>query len=418
MRRVQDLEIRGIKVMRAAYLDCFSGISGNMALAALIDAGVPARWLRETVKKVVPDHRLVVKQAMRCGIGGVHVRVTYNKKAQPHRRLSHIVKMIRAGALAEPVRERSIEVFKKLAEVEAKVHRIDLQQVHFHEVGAVDAIVDVVGTVAGLHRLGIDELSCSPLPLSGGEVECAHGTLPLPAPAVMELVKGIPIKGVAGEVELVTPTGAALAVTLAGSFGPMPQMRVETVGVGLGDRELDGRPNLLRLIVGESMSIGQSMVQFEAAIDDMNAEHFDFLMERLHEAGALEVLLVPAQMKKNRPGTLVRALAGPENRERVQGAFFSHSTTLGVRMWEVGRTVAARESLTVKTPYGKVRVKKARQPDGGYTQKPEYDDLKRSAKNSGTSLRTVERAVWEALNKPATKAHTKSGSGRARRSGK
>ena len=391
--------------MRIAYLDCFAGMCGNMALGAVISAGVSPAWLKAQVKRVVPGFRLAVAESSRRGIRGVHVRVEYAKKGQPHRRLGDIERMIGASGLSERVRERSAMVFGRLAAAEAKVHGMGREEVHFHEVGAVDAIVDVVGTVAGLERLGIEELVCSPLPMSGGEVECAHGTLPVPAPATLELLRerGAPVRGSALEAELVTPTGAALATTLADSFGPMPAMTLTALGVGLGDRELPDRPNLLRLILGERLGAGDSVIQLEAGIDDMPAEHFDFLMDRLHEAGALEVMLVPAQMKKNRPGTLVRVLVREDQQLMVQAALFNHSSTLGVRSCRVHRAVLDRESALVKTRFGPVRIKRAGRPDGSLRVHVEYDDLKAAAEKAGTSLAAVEAAALAAWRKQGEK---------------
>jgi uncharacterized protein (TIGR00299 family) protein len=388
--------------MRAAWLDCFSGISGNMLLAAVLDAGADPRRLRAEVKSVVPDFRLVVKDQARGHLGGKHVRVLYQKRGQPARRLGHIVKMIRSSGLPARVRENSVKVFTALANAEARVHRIAPQEVHFHEVGAVDAIVDVVGSVAGLELLGVRAVACSPLPVNYGEVQCAHGTLPLPAPAVMELLKGVPVRPLALDTELVTPTGAALAVTLSSSFGPMPAMKVEAIGSGLGDREIPGRPNLMRLVIGETMAPAAAVLQIEAAIDDMSPEHYDFLMDRLLEAGALEVLFIPAQMKKNRPGTMVRALAEAEAADRVEAALFNHSTTLGVRRCEVARAVLPRHSVTVPTPFGNLAAKIAERPDGTARVHPEYDQVKRAAEKAGVSLQTVENAVRDALKQRRT----------------
>ena len=265
--------------------------------------------------------------------------------------------------------------------------------VDFHEVGAVDAIVDVVGTVFGLHELGVGRLSCSELPLMSGQVECAHGTLPLPAPATAELLRGAPVRGLPGDAELVTPTGAALVVTLAESFGPPPPMTVATVGVGLGHRDLGRRPNLLRLLVGAAVGAAETATQLEAAVDDMPAEHFDFLLDRLHAAGAVEVLFVPAQMKKNRPGVLVRALCAPEVRAEVRRALLDHSTTLGVREWLVERATLRRGSFSVRTTYGELRVKRALKPGGSERLHVEYDDLKRAAGKAGATLAEVEAAA-------------------------
>jgi len=383
---------------KTAYLDCFSGISGNMALAAVIDAGASDRFIRATVKKVVREFTLSVKEARKPPLRGKLVSVKHPKR-QPRRNLPAIKRMIRNSRVPEEIKEKSVKVFETLADAEAAVHGTSREKIHFHEVGAVDAIVDIVGTVAGLHHLGVKEIFCSALPMAGGEVETEHGLLPLPAPAVAWMVKGLPVRGVPGEHELVTPTGAALAVSLCASFGPMPAMRIESVGVGLGDRDIPGRPNLMRLFVGERSAHGDAAVQIEACIDDMPAERFDFLMERLDEAGALEVAFLPAQMKKNRPGVLVRVLTGPGSLAGVRDALLAHSTTLGVREYEVYRTVLPRQWIKVDTAYGPIRVKAAKRPGGGVRLHPEYEDLKKAAEKAGVDLETVEReAVRAALS--------------------
>jgi hypothetical protein len=384
-------------LQRLAYLDCFSGIAGNMLLGAIVDAGVSPRLIAAAARRVVKDFRLQVTDAARGHLGGKLVRVAVGKNREPERRLPEIERLISASGLPPTVVARSLAVFRRLAAAESRVHRVRPEEVHFHETGAVDAMVDVVGSVAGLFALGVDAVFCSPLPLAGGEVECAHGRLPLPAPAVLELLAGVPVKGVAGEGELVTPTGAALAVGLASGFGPLPAMTIERTGVGLGSRDDHQRPNLMRLIVGRAFGAAETVVQLEAAVDDMPGEHFDFLLERLHAAGALEVLLIPAQMKKNRPGVLVRALCPPADRAAVRDALLNHSTTLGVREHEAARTVLPREIRTVATRYGRVRVKLALRPDGSRRRHPEYDDLKRAAAAAGVSLSEVEREALAAL---------------------
>ena len=381
---------------KTCYLDCFSGISGNMMLGAVIDAGVSPRWLRSQIKNVVSDFQLSVKDQTRSHIGGTYVNVKFKEEGQPHRKLSDIEKMIDNSGLHPDIINNSKKVFRNLAKAEAKVHRIPVNQVHFHEVGAVDAIVDVVGSVAGLHKLGVDEIICSPLPVTGGEVCCCHGNIPLPAPAVLELVKGVPVKGLPGEVELVTPTGAALAVSLSIYFGPMPTMVIKEVGTGLGSRDIKDRPNIMRVVIGEKLTKGEVSIQLETAIDDMNPEYFDFLMDKLHDAGALEVAFIPSQMKKNRPGTLVRVLSAPNNRDKVVEELFNHSTTLGIREFEVSRTVLTRKFMSVKTPYGNIKVKLANRPDGTVRIHPENDDVKKAAKNNGVSMEKVERAAHHA----------------------
>ncbi len=381
---------------RAAYLDCFSGVSGNMFLGALIHAGVKPASIRKAVKRVVGDFTLAAKNEERAHMAGVHVKVGYRKKDQRHRGLPRIEEMIRKSGLPGPVISDSLRVFRALAEAEAKVHGVPVEKIHFHEVGAVDAIVDVVGTVFGLFELGVGEVHCSPLPLCGGEVQCAHGTLPLPAPAVMELVKGLPVRGMEGDLELVTPTGASLVSTLAKRFGPMPAMTVSAVGVGLGDRDIPHRPNVTRLILGEKKGEGDSVVQIEASIDDMTPESFGFLMDRLLEAGALDVSFLPCQMKKNRPATLVRALAGHGNREAVTRTLLRHSATLGVREYEVSRTVLPRSTFKVETRFGTIRVKKAEGPDGSVRLHPEYDDVAAAAAARDATMAEVSRAALEA----------------------
>lgn len=368
-----------------------------MALAAVIDAGVSPQWLRQTLRRMIPDFRLEVRRELRGSLYGVHLRVVPGERRPRERNLAAISARIRRSGLPAEITTKSLEVFQRLAAAEAKVHHCPVSEVHFHEVGAVDAMVDVVGTVAGLFRLGVQTISASPLPLGRGQVRCRHGVLPLPSPAVLELLAGVPVTGVEETAELVTPTGAALVVGLASAFGPWPPMKMEKIGVGLGDHQLKSRPNLLRLILGETVSSAAELLQLEAAIDDMPAERFDFLMEQLQAAGAVEVLLVPAQMKKNRPGTLVRALLPPERREAVIEAFFRHSTTLGVRAFPVSRAALPRQQITVRTAYGRLRVKTAVSPEGDLRYHPEYDDLKAAARKAGVSLTVVEKALAEVL---------------------
>jgi len=388
--------------MRLAYLDCFCGISGDMMLAALIDAGADPRALRKMLRAVAADFRLTVKDDQSRGFAGKRVRVTCAKK-QPERRLRQIEKMIANSGLPRPVVEKSLAVFKNLAKAEARAHGIKPEQVHFHEVGAIDAIVDVVGSAAGLYLLEAEEVICSPLPVAGGEVKCAHGVLPLPAPAVLELLKGVPVVGASGDKELVTPTGAALAVSMASGFGPLPPMTIERHGVGLGSHELPDRPNLMRLILGTAAGRGETLLQLETVIDDMNPQHFDFLLERLHAAGALEVVLVPVQAKKNRPGSLLRALVRPRDRDRVSEELFAHSTTLGLREYEVKRRSLSREIRTVTTRFGRVRVKTALRPGQGPSFRPEFEDLKKAARAAGVTLEAVEREALKAVLKSGDK---------------
>ena len=388
--------------MKIAYFDCFAGISGNMALAAVADAGIGPRGIQEALAGLrLSGYRLHFRRRQEQGLAGLQLRVELTGRRPRHRNLEAITRLIRRGRLPPEVKDKSIAVFSALARAEAKVHRVPVQEVHFHEVGAVDAIVDVVGTVAGLHALGVGRVLCSPLPLSRGEVLCLHGLLPLPAPATLALLKGVPVYAGAAEGETVTPTGAALVRTLAQDFGPLPAMTLEKTGVGLGDRRIEGRPNLLRLIVGQAFAGGEdTVVELAANLDDLPAERFDYLMEQLFAAGALDVLVLPAQMKKNRPGALLQVLARPQDRLTILRTLFLHSTTLGVRYRELYRTVLPRRTETVATRFGKVRVKWALRPDRRETAHPEYDDLRRLARRTGRTLAEIEAEVLRRTGSP------------------
>ena len=391
--------------MKIAYFDCFAGISGNMALAAVADAGIGPAGIREALAGLkLSGFRLHFSRRKEQGLAGLHFRVELTGRRSTRRNLEDITRLIRQSRLPPEVKAKSISVFAALARAEAKVHQVPVPEVHFHEVGAVDAIVDVVGTVAGLEALKVGRVVCSPLPLNRGEVLCQHGLLPLPAPATLALLKGVPVYGSAAEGETVTPTGAALVRTLAQDFGLLPAMTLDQTGVGLGDRRIEGRPNLLRLIVGEALAgMEETVVELEANLDDLPAERFDYLMEQLFAAGALDVLVLPAQMKKNRPGALLQVLARPQDRAAVLRAIFLHSTTLGVRFRELGRAVLPRRTETVVTRFGKVRVKWALRPDQRETAHPEYDDLCRLARRTGRTLAEIEAEVLrrEGSSRPA-----------------
>lgn len=305
----------GDRSSKLAYFDCFSGVSGDMTLGALLDLGVPVEWLRgELARMPMGDFELEAVRVERAGMTALHVRVTA-PEAGGARHLADIRRIVEGASYPERVRKRSIDIFTRLAEAEAAVHGTTVEEVHFHEVGAVDAIVDVVGTALGLERLGIDRVTCSPIPITSGSVACAHGVLPLPAPAVAHLLRGVPVYGLESRVETVTPTGAAIVTTLASGFGAPPEMVLGPAGCGAGSRDTPGRPNILRILTGEETGPGGGAVEtvtiVECAIDDMSPELFGYLMERLLEDGALDVLWLPAHMKKNRPGTLVQVLCEP-----------------------------------------------------------------------------------------------------------
>ncbi len=384
--------------MKIAYFDCFAGISGNMALAAVADAGLGPRGIEQALRGLkLTGYRLRFTRRREQGLAGLHLEVQITAGRRRHRNLDDITRLLGSSRLPAEVKEQSLAVFSALARAEAKVHREPVSQVHFHEVGAVDAIVDVVGTVAGLFALKVDRVLCSPLPLGRGEVRCEHGLLPVPAPATLALLEGVPVFGGPELGETVTPTGAALVRTLADEFGPLPLFTLEKTGVGLGDRRLAGRPNLLRLITGEAGPGQETVVELSANLDDFPAERFAYLMEQLFAAGALDVAALPAQMKKNRPGTLLQVLARPADRPAVIRALLLHSTTLGVRYREMFRTALPRRIETVATRFGPARVKWARRPDGAETPHPEADDLYRLARKSGRPLAEIEAEVLRRL---------------------
>lgn len=319
---------------------------------------------------------------------------------RPHgggRSYTEIRRLLERARLEPEVRGRALAAFAALAEAEARVHGIAVAQVHFHEVGAVDAIVDVVGTAIGLQRLGVARITCTPLPLGHGAVDTEHGRLPLPAPATLELLRGLPVTPAHIAWETVTPTGAALVRTLVDAFCPLPAMTVERIGLGAGNDRAGGLPNVLRAVLGrEGGSHADRVVLLECHLDDLVPEHFEYLMERLFEAGALDVALQHLQMKKNRPGFAIRVVARPAERESLARVLFAESTTLGVRISEADRIVLAREERRVATPFGPIRVKLVRDAAGRPTPSAEYDDCKAAARRAGVPLREVVRVAEEA----------------------
>lgn len=394
--------------MKFAYLDCSSGISGDMFLAALLDAGVPAKSLMEELKKIsLGFYEFKRTRAVRGGLVGARVEIRGAGK-HPERHLSHIEKLIGESALSESVKGRSLEIFRRLAEVEGKLHNQPPEEVHFHEVGALDAIIDVVGACAGLELAEISELVASPLNLGGGRVEAAHGSLPVPAPATAELLKGLPVYSSGVEAELVTPTGAAIVSSLAASFGPFPAMKVERIGYGAGERDIPGHPNLARLFVGaregaekaRAGAPGDEVVSvIEANLDDMSPQLYGYLADRALAAGALDVTCTPAQMKKNRPGMRVSILAAPEAGDALARLLFEQTTTLGVRIYEARRKVLERRVVTVDTPYGPVNVKLAWLDGKVVNAAPEYDDCQRVATEKNVPLKEVLLAAQIAYRK-------------------
>lgn len=378
--------------MRIAYVDCFSGASGDMFLGACLDCGLPLEVLREGLARLpLTGYDLHRETVSRSGIQATRLHVRLTAEEQPHRHLSDILGIIQESDLPERVKDRSGRVFRALAEAEAAVHGRSVESVHFHEVGAVDAIVDVVGTVLCLERLGVERLYSSALTVGTGWVEAAHGRLPVPAPATAALIRGKPVRQVDTGCELLTPTGAALLVALAEGFGPVPPMRVTSVGYGAGGRDLPRHPNLLRLLVGEAEepSLTDEVVVLETNLDDTSGEVLGHLGGLLMERGALDAFFVPIQMKKQRPGVLLTVLAEPERASELERLIFTHTGTFGIRRRRVERHKLARTSEVVETEYGPVRVKVGRLGGEVVVASPEYEDCARLARSEGVPLRQV-----------------------------
>ncbi|HEV2717825.1 MAG TPA: nickel pincer cofactor biosynthesis protein LarC [Terriglobales bacterium] len=445
--------------MRIAYLDCFSGMSGDMFLGALVDAGVPAHVFEQTVAALNIGARLEISRVNRSGITATKVDVYVNgekelpreeyweQHAHNHehprghehhhspdrqpislrehnfsrtaeaddrsaetlagvpaprdhshqhgRGLKEIREIIRQAAISERVKATAIEIFEALGAAEAKIHNTTVGEAHFHEVGAVDAMVDIVCAAVGAEALGVDQFVCSPLNVGGGTVKCAHGTFPVPAPATLELLQNAPVYSSGLEVELVTPTGAAIAKTLATRFGWFPAMRVQKIGYGAGTRDFSGHANVVRLSVGESQpelaaNVSQETIAvLEANLDDLNPQVFGYVMDRLLQEGALDAFGLPVQMKKNRPGMLLTVLAKPEDAVRLTEIIFSETTTLGVRRRDESRQTLARKWITVTTKWGDVRLKIASMNGTVTNYAPEYEDCRRIATEHHVPLKDV-----------------------------
>lgn len=382
-----------------AYFDCYSGISGDMTLGALVDAGADPEALRAQVAGLgLAGYDLRFEKVERQGITGTKAVVALDEGvARPHRHLSDILAILDASSLPPVVRERASNVFKTLAEAEARVHGVAVEQVHFHEVGALDAIVDVVGSVAGLELLGVRQVYASSLPTGKGMVRTSHGPLPVPAPATMEILARVaaPLRAVDVEAELVTPTGAAILATLA-TFR-QPDMQLKSVGYGFGTRQLPWA-NALRLWLGEPVEPGPGLERtslIEANLDDTTPEALGFAMERLFAAGALDVFFTPIQMKKNRPATMLSVIAPLDREGDLAAAVIRETTTLGVRISRTSRITAERRVETVDTPLGPVRVK-VKTFQGKVSYSPEYEDCARIARERGVTLSEVGRAALEA----------------------
>ena len=388
--------------MKTLYFDCFAGASGDMILGAMVAAGVDPRVLREQLSLLgVEGFSVEFETVNRSGLSATYARVKAAHE-HTHRHLADILKIIFASGLSEGVKQRAAKIFSRLAEAEARVHHEPVDHVHFHEVGALDAIVDVVGASISFELLAIDRFVCSPLHVGSGTVEMAHGRFPVPPPAVTELLKGVPFYSTDVAGELLTPTGAAIITTVADEYGAIPQMVVEQVGYGAGTREYDKFPNVLRVLLGEAEShttTDERLWMIETNIDDLSPQIIGHVMDRAFELGALDCYFTPVQMKKNRPGVLLSILCGKREKEAVMRLVFTETTTLGVRSYEVERRALERNIVSVETPYGPIDVKVAHLNGQIVNEMPEFEQCRRAAKDADVPLKVVDEAVRLALAK-------------------
>ncbi len=388
--------------MKILYFDCFAGIAGDMIIGALLDAGLDLDELRgELATLKVPGYTLSAEKTARNSITGTKFNVNVSEEDHAHRHLKDIVELIDSSELSDTVKERSAQTFRTLAAAEASIHGESIESVHFHEVGGVDSIIDIIGSFIGLEKLGIEAVYASRVHLGTGFVRSAHGKIPVPAPATLALLQDVPVYSTGITSELVTPTGAAVLVTLAKEFGPLPRMTVERTGYGAGSRELE-IPNLLRVCIGEAAGPAakrEELVLAETNIDDMNPQLFDHVGERLFEQGALDVYLTPVQMKKGRPATVLSALVRPDKLDEVLSVIFSETTTLGVRINRIERAYLERELVKVETRYGTVSVKVARTAGGIANVSPEYEECRAIAAAQHLPLKDVYDEVKAAARR-------------------
>ena len=423
---------------KTLYIDCFSGVAGDMFLGGFLDLGLPVDALREALGSLAIDHGTITSErVLRAGVsatkftllepafekgqavpiqaGAHHSRAsghhhhahshdhdhghephTHDSGGVGHHRLEDIEHYIDRSALSAAARERAVALFRRLAEAEAAIHQTPLDRVHLHEVGALDSIVDIVGSVFAMEWLGADQVVASPINVGSGTVRCAHGVFPVPAPATAALLKGVPIYARGVPTELTTPTGALLVTEFAGSYGPLPEMQVNGIGYGAGDKDFPEHPNVVRLLVGESATrpVLETIVSIECEIDDMNPQLFGPLMDRLYAAGALDVYYAAVQMKKNRPGTLVSVIAPPDRRDALAGILFTDTTTIGVRHREMLRERLDRTTRPIETPLGTIRFKVASRNGLVVNAAPEFEDCVRVAAERGLSIKEVQaRAI-------------------------
>jgi uncharacterized protein (TIGR00299 family) protein len=385
--------------MKLAYFDCFSGISGDMTLGALVDAGCDVEIMRSGLAGLrVPGWTISAEKVWKNGVAATFVRVATEDQSK-HRGLSAILDILEKSNLTEQVRKNAAAIFRKLGEAEAAVHDVSLEKIHFHEVGAVDAIVDIVGACIGCEALGIEKFACSALNVGGGTAKMAHGLLPVPAPATAKLLQGKPTYSNGAQKELVTPTGAAIVATLCDSFGPQPAMSVSAIGYGAGSSDLEGQPNVVRIMVGEAAEkvvpgFDEEISVVEANLDDMNPQIYGYFLEKAMAAGALDVYTTPVQMKKNRPGTLLTLLCQPADTNHLMSLIFAETTTLGARTYRAQRRALPRETVNVHTQYGDVHIKLSRVNGRIRHVAPEYEDCRKLAREKNVPLQQV---ISEAL---------------------
>jgi hypothetical protein len=401
--------------MKIAYFDCFSGISGDMVLGALVDAGVDISRIEVELRKLpVSGWTISAEKVKRKGIGATYVRVESSEQTK-HRHLHQILGMIEAAGLAPRVAQRAKTIFECLGEAEARIHQVPVEKVHFHEVGAVDAIVDIVGACVGFEHLGIEEFGCGPINVGAGRVNTAHGILPVPAPATADLLRQAATYSTGIEKELATPTGAAILAGTTTKFGPMPMMTVASIGYGAGTAELAEQANVLRISIGEGAASekgagwDETVTVIEANVDDMNPQIYGYFAEKAMEAGALDVFSTPVQMKKNRPGVLITMLCAPGAANSLMELLFRETTTIGIRAYEARRRILAREMVSVQSKFGgDVRIKVAHLNGEIVNAQPEFEDCQRLATASGVPLRQVIADALHAYQHFA-KAQKKSG---------
>jgi uncharacterized protein (TIGR00299 family) protein len=387
--------------MRIAYGDLIGGVSGDMFVGALLDVGLSKKELTAELKKI-PTLRFQLEVAKKSvhGIRATRCRVLYRAEGS-RRSWKDIRSLIQRSKLDRNVKEIGSEIFARLAAAEGKIHGVAPDKVHFHELGATDSVVDIMSAAIGVRALAIESFHFSRVPLGRGIVRAAHGPLPLPGPATLELLKGIPVEGVDVQGETVTPTGAAIVRVLGETFGDQPRMVVDKAGYGAGEKDWPNRPNVFRLVLGSGAATWkqEDMVVIETNIDDMNPEFYDYVFDRLFAAGARDVSLSPIQMKKNRPGTLLRVIAETRDREKLAGILFGETSTIGIRYYPISRLTLKRASGIVKTRYGKIRVKIIEEPDGTKRASPEYDDLKRIAASKNIPLKILHEEVARSLKR-------------------